>query len=117
MSIQPDLVNDTQAPKLYAKSQRTPHLALPHELHPPVVKFAQELPELHYEEPIDGEQYLWPKDIQLRDYASTKGFAIVILSGSEKKGRMRFSCVHHGKARDTRKIDDHDSDTPIGMYS
>ena len=70
-------------------------------------------------EPIDGEQYLWPKDIlnQLQDYAFTKGFAIMILSGSEKKGRMRFDCIHHGKARDTRKIDHHDSDTPTGIYS
>ena len=115
MSIQPDLVNDTQAPKLYAKSQWTPHPALLHELHPPAVKFARELTP----EPIDGEQYLWPKDIlnRLQDYAFTKGFAIVILSGSEKKGRMRFDCIHHGKARDTRKIEDHDSDTPTGIYS
>ena len=41
----------------------------------------------------------------------------MILSGSEKKGRMRFDCIHHGKARDTRKIDHHDSDTPTGIYS
>ncbi|RPB23653.1 hypothetical protein L211DRAFT_849640 [Terfezia boudieri ATCC MYA-4762] len=28
------------------------------------------------------------------------------VSGSQQKGRMRFGCVHHGKPRDTRKIDD-----------
>lgn len=114
MFIQADQIDNTEVPKLHAKSLWTPHPALPVELRPPVMKFVQELPELHFEEPIDGEQYLWSKDIldRLQDFAFTKGFAVVILSGSQNKGRMRFGCVHHGKARDTRKIDD--SDTPAG---
>ena len=41
----------------------------------------------------------------------------MILSSSEKKSQMQFDCIHHGKARDTRKIDHHDSDTPTVIYS
>ena len=68
---------------------------------------------------MDGEQYLWSNHIldRLQDLAFTKGFAVVILSGSQQKGRMRFGCVHHGKPRDTRKIDASDlgdPDIPIG---
>ena len=69
---------------------------------------------------MDGEQYLWPNHIldRLQDFAFTKGFAVVILSGSQNKGQMRFGCVHHGETRDTRKIDKaDDSDTSTGMYS
>jgi len=56
---------------------------------------------------MDGEQYPWTNNIldRLQDYAFTKGFAVVTLTGSEKKGGMRFGCVHHGKPRDTRKLD------------
>ena len=53
-------------------------------------------------DPMDGEQYPWVNSIldPLQDYAFTKGFAVVTLTGSEKKGRMRFGCVYHGKPRD-----------------
>jgi len=37
---------------------------------------------------MDDEQYAWRN-----------------LTGSEKKGKMRFGCVHHGRPRDTRKVD------------
>ena len=60
---------------------------------------------------MDGEQYPWPNNVldRLQDYAFTKGFVVVTLTGSEKKGRMRFGFVHHGKPWDTRKPDDQDS--------
>ena len=76
-----------------------------------ISKFVQLVPEVHCEEPIDQEQYPWPNVIlgRLQDFAFTKGFAVVTLSGSQNEGRMRFGCVHHGKPRDTRKIDNPDS--------
>jgi hypothetical protein len=63
--------------------------------------------ELHWEEPMNGEQYAWTNSIldRLQDYVLTQGFAVVTLSGSHQKGRMRFGCVHHGKPRDTTKLD------------
>lgn len=105
-----------EVPTLCAKTSWAPHPSLPSDLQATVVKFVQQLPDLHCEEPIDGEQYLWPNQIlnRLQDFAFTKGFAVVTLSGSQTKGRMRFGCVHHGKPRDTRKLDD--SDTSISMY-
>lgn len=99
------------ANSLLAKGQWMPHPSLPAELVATISKFIQQLPEVHCEEPIDGEQYPWPNIIldRLQDFAFTKGFAVVTLSGSQNKGRMRFGCVHHGKPRDTRKIDNSDT--------
>ena len=101
---------------LLAKSQWAPHPALPTELIATVSKFVKQLPELHCEDPIDGERYPWPNFIldRLQDFAFTKGFAIVTLSGSQQKGRMRYGCVHHGKPRDTRKLDN--PQTSKGIY-
>ena len=50
---------------------------------------------------MDGEQYPWPNLTwnRLQDYA-TKVFAVVTLSGSQQKGRMRLDRIY-GKARDT----------------
>ena len=106
---------DTKIPALLAKNLWTPHPTLSDELRSTVSKFVQKLPDLHCQQPMDGEQYLWPNHIldRLQDYAFTQGFAVVILSGSQKKGRMRFGCIHHGKPRDTRKIDN--TDTAIGL--
>ncbi|KAF8457102.1 hypothetical protein BDZ91DRAFT_786041 [Kalaharituber pfeilii] len=97
---------------LSAKQTWTPHTSLPKELVSVVIKVVEEMPELHCEEPMDGEQYAWPNMAldRLQDYAFTKGFAVVTLSGSEKKGRIRYGCVHHGKPRDTRKLEAEDSE-------
>ena len=105
-----------KVPTLLAKASWALHPILPSEVRSTISKFIQELPDLHCEEPIDGEQFLWSNDIldDLQDFAFTQGFTVVILSGSQNKGRMRFGCVHHGKPRDTRKMDD--SETEIGRY-
>ena len=65
-----------------------------------------EIPELHQHAPISGEQYVFPDDSyrRLQNYALVTGFAIVIGSGSEKKGRIEYLCVHHGKSRNTRHL-------------
>ncbi|KAF8442789.1 hypothetical protein BDZ91DRAFT_787249 [Kalaharituber pfeilii] len=96
---------------LNAKNTWAPHPSLPKDLVPFVAKIVQQLPALHCEEPMDGEAYLRPNIAmdRLQDFAFTKGFAVVTLSGSQKKGRMRFGCIHHGKPRDTRKLDIDDS--------
>jgi len=59
---------------------------------------------------MSDEQYPWTNNIldRLQDYAFTKGFAVAALTGSEKKGGMRFGCVHPGKPPDTRKLDNPD---------
>ena len=88
MSASADLIQTTNnmsqgvlVPVLLAKSQWTPHPTLPPELIPAVSKFVLQLPELHCEEPIDGEQYLWPNLIldRLQDFAFTQGFAVVTI--------------------------------------
>lgn len=33
------------------------------------------------------------------------GFDIVVGSGSEKKGRIEYLCVNHGKPRNTRQLE------------
>ena len=65
-------------PALLAKSLWTPHSVLPKELMSVFSNFVHELPDLHCEEPIDGEQYLLANQILdcLQDYAFTKGFAV-----------------------------------------
>ena len=65
-----------------------------------------EVPELHQHAPISGEQYAIPDDAyrRLQNYALVTGFAIVIGSGSEKKGRIEYLCVHHGNSRNTRRL-------------
>ncbi|KAF8466130.1 hypothetical protein BDZ91DRAFT_782999 [Kalaharituber pfeilii] len=100
---------------LSAKQTWTPHPSLPKELVSVVIKVVEEMPEIHCEEPMDGEQYAWPNMAldRLQDYAFTKGFAVVTLSGSEKKGRIRYGCVHHGKPRDTRKLDAENSEVRL----
>ena len=86
---------------LVAKTLWTPNPTLANELRTMVSNVVDKLPPLHCEEPIDGEQYLWSNDIldRLQDYAFTQGFAVVTLSGPQAKGRMRFGCIHDGKAR------------------
>jgi len=68
---------------------------------------SNELLDLYSEEYMDGEEYVWPNQnlYRLKCYAFQKGFAVVTLSGSLQKGRMRFGCIPHGKLRDTRKVD------------
>ena len=107
----PEDETNSTTPALLAKGQWLPHPSLPIELVAAVSKFVQQIPEVHCEEPMDGEQYPWPNIIldRLQDFAFTKGFAVVILSGSQNKGRMQFGCVHHEKPRDTRKIDNPDT--------
>ena len=56
-----------------------------------------EVPELHQHAPILGEQY---DDA----YRRLQNYAIVIGSGSEKKGRVEYLCVYHGGSRNTRHI-------------
>jgi len=62
-----------------------------------IAKVVRQLPDLHCEDAMDDEQYPWTNNIldRLQDYAFTTGFAVVTLTGSEEKGRMRFGCVHH----------------------
>jgi len=69
-----------------------PHPTLLKELLVRVSKFAPELPDLHCEASMDGGQYLWPNQLLgwLYSYASTQGFAVVTLSGSEQKGKIVF---------------------------
>ena len=59
----PPPANQNTVPVLLAKRQWTPHHALPTELVAIVAKFVQQLPEVHCEEPMDGEQYPWPNVI------------------------------------------------------
>ena len=54
---------DTKIPALLAKHLWTPHPTLSDEQSSIVSKFVQKLPELHCEQPMDGEQYLWPNHI------------------------------------------------------
>ena len=54
----------TTRPTLLANSMFTPHPTLSDQLPLTVSKFVQELPELDCEEPIDGEQYDWPNQVQ-----------------------------------------------------
>ncbi|KAF8432503.1 hypothetical protein BGX38DRAFT_248137 [Terfezia claveryi] len=74
---------------------------------------ADEISELHQHAPITGEQYAFPNDTyrRLQDYAMHTGFAIVVGSGSEKKGRIEYLCVHHGKPRNTRQLEERTRDT------
>lgn len=92
---------------LSGKNKWKPHASLSAEAAAVVRKAVDNIAELHYEEPRDEEQYAWTNSIldRLQDYALTQGFAVVTLSGSHQKGRMRFGCIHHGKPRDTRKLD------------
>ena len=57
------LTMSTEVPTLLAKDQQVPHPALPDKLIPTVTKFARQLPKLRFEDPVDGEQYLWPSSI------------------------------------------------------
>ena len=52
------------------------------------------------------EQYVFPDDAyrRMQNYALVTGFVIVIGSGSEKKGRIKYLCVHHGKSRNTKHL-------------
>ena len=61
------------------------------------------VPEPHQHAPISGGQYAFPDEAYrwLQNYALVTGFALVIGSGSKKKGRIEYLCVHHGKSRNT----------------
>ena len=67
-----------RVPTLLAKTSWAPHPTLPSEVRSTVSKFVQELPDLHCEEPIDGEQFLWSNDILTR---SLEGFRTRVCSG------------------------------------
>ncbi|KAF8465077.1 hypothetical protein BDZ91DRAFT_783421 [Kalaharituber pfeilii] len=84
----------TATSTLSAKQTRTPHPSLPKALVSVVIKVVEEMPELHCEDPMDGEQYAWPNMAldRLQNYAFTKGFAVVTLT------------------RDTRKLDAENSE-------
>ena len=88
---------------LSTEAKWAPSSTIPFDTRDVITKVVQNLPELYCEDPMDGEHYPWANNIldPLQDYAFTKGFAVVTLSGSEKKGRMRFVCMHHGKPQDT----------------
>jgi hypothetical protein len=92
---------------LNSKANWSPHPRLLATQVPVVQKQIDRAPDLHFEEPLNGEQYFWIHEAKerLQDFAFSKGFAVAITSGGEKKGRVRISCVHHGKPRDTRHLD------------
>ena len=58
-----------------------------------------EVPELYWHAPISGEQYAFPDDAygRLQNYALVTGFAIVMGSGSEKKGRIEYLAKSRAK--------------------
>lgn len=85
-----------------------PHPDLDKALIPVLQRYVNSIPVHEQRPPLPNEEYETPEAAfdRVQNAAFCQGFLVVRGSGSEKAGRIRINCVHSGKQRNTRKIEE-----------
>lgn len=85
-----------------------PHPDLDLELVPVLQRYVNSIPIDEQRPLLANEEYATPEAAfnRVQNSAFCQGFLVVKGSGSEKIGRIRINCVHSGKQRNTRRIEE-----------